>query len=111
MTMRCRSWLAQAILAVWGVLAVCPWCEGATGSTKVFTTGKYRAEEYAPDYLSTYDPPKTLKVTGGIAAPVRPFDQGKVAIDWNLTSGATAAFVMRSLGWGSGPAHTNCLYR
>ena len=74
----------------------------ASSTTPVFTTGAYVAGDAAPDYLTTTDTGGngSLQVTGGNAAPIRPSDQGMVVLDWSLTSGPTAVFVMRSTGWG-----------
>jgi len=101
MTIQYRGWWAQIAVAAWVVAAACPLCRGATGETDVFTTGTYAAQDAAPDYMTTTDPQgRTLKVTDGIALPVCPSDEGKVVIDWNSTSGPTAAFVLRTTGWG-----------
>ena len=101
MTTFCRSWRSQIAVTSLVTLVACSSCLGATGSTEIFTTGTYAAQEAAPDYMTTTDPlGRTLKVTYGIAAPLCPSDEGKVVIDWNLTSGPTAVFVLRTTGWG-----------
>ncbi len=92
--------LPAVFAAGWVALAASSSCFGAFGLTQVSTTGRYTAANPSPDRLTTTANNATLKVTGGAAQPVLPFDQGLVVYSAAASQNATAVFVNRSTGWG-----------
>jgi len=95
--------LVSLVLLIVGVVGAPRVCFGADAAADPYATaeqaaqnpGVYTASESAPDLLTTCG---NVKVTWADAAPVRPYDQGKV--EWTATDGGTVTFEWRSTGWG-----------
>ncbi len=96
-----RRWRMRIIVAGWAALAVCSLCQGAV-STDVLDglddahIGRYSSEGPGPDYLTTTESGKALKVTDGSAAAENPDVAEKIYFDAKETNGATACFSGRT---------------
>ena len=102
MSANCQRLWARMMVAGWVALAACPLCRGADSyQDNLGVMGLYAAQNAAPDNMTATDTAgRSLQVTGGMASPLCPFDQGSVRL--TSMSGATAVFCGRSTGWGCG---------
>ncbi len=98
MTTVFQRWILLA-LATQVMTSTCADCTAAESVDELGgARGQYASLDAAPDHLTTYKDGKTLRVTGGSAAPFYTFDQGKVRLTGK--EGSTATFSGRSTGWG-----------
>lgn len=62
--------------------------------------GEFHVDSAAPDYMTTTDGDRVLKVTRGVAAPSFPGDVDMVHFSPELSANGTAVFTGRTVGWG-----------